>query len=197
MKYFFVLIAYLIGSIPFGLLFGKIAGVDVRQSGSGNIGATNVSRVIGKKMGLFTLLADVGKALLPMLLMGLWLRGNPDREFWVALCGAAAFLGHLYPVYLKFKGGKGVATALGIFLYIAPLAAVVDLAIFAFVVYNWGYVSLGSLTAALMMPGLAWLIYGSVNYALLAGFIGALIWFKHRDNIRRLLRNEEESWRKK
>ena len=197
MNYLFLLIAYLIGSIPFGLILGKMAGVDVRKVGSGNIGATNVSRLLGKKLGLFTLFADMGKALLPMILAAWWLQGGLDREVWVAFCGAAAFLGHLYPVYLKFKGGKGVATALGVFLYLAPAAAVLDLAIFVGVVYNWGYVSLGSLSAALLLPGLVWLLYGSVNKALLAGFIGALVWVKHWDNIRRLLRNEEKSWRSK
>jgi len=195
MKYLVLLFAYLVGSIPFGLLLGKMAGIDVRTAGSGNIGATNVSRLAGKKFGLITLLLDMAKALLPMLLVGLWLRDSQQKELWVALSGAAAFLGHLYPVYLKFKGGKGVATALGIFIYIAPVAALLDLAIFIGVVYNWGYVSLGSLTAALMMPGLVWLIDGSMNNAVLALFIGVLIWIKHRDNIKRLLKHEEKSWR--
>ncbi len=196
MKYLFLLFAYLVGSIPFGLLFGKMAGVDVRRAGSGNIGATNVSRLVGKKLGLLTLLLDMGKALLPMLLVGWWLRNGPQKELWVALSGAAAFLGHLYPLYLNFKGGKGVATALGIFIYIAPVAALIDLAIFIGVVYNWGFVSLGSLTAALLMPGLVWLIDGSINNSGLALFIGVLIWIKHHDNIKRLLRHEEKSWRK-
>ena len=195
MKYLVLLFAYLVGSIPFGLLLGKMAGIDVRTAGSGNIGATNVSRLAGKKFGLITLLLDMGKALFPMLLVGWWLRDSQQKELWVALSGAAAFLGHLYPVYLKFRGGKGVATALGIFIYIAPVAALLDLAIFIGVVYNWGYVSLGSLTAALMMPGLVWLIDGSRNNAVLALFIGVLIWIKHRDNIKRLLKHEEKSWR--
>lgn len=196
MEYLLVLGSYLIGSIPFGLVLGKVAGVDVRAAGSGNIGATNVARLVGKKLGVLTLVCDALKAIVPMLAAS-WLLGNDgQRELWVALCGGAAFLGHLYPVYLTFRGGKGVATALGIFLYLSPLAAVIDLLIFVGVVYNWGYVSLGSLTAALMMPGLVWLLTGSLTDSLLALAIGVLIWIKHRDNIERLMRHEEKSWRK-
>lgn len=187
--------AYLLGAIPFGLLLGKLAGVDVRSSGSGNIGATNVGRLLGRKLGLLTLAADTGKGVLPMLLAAwLWPAG-PEREVVMVLAGGAAFLGHLFPIYLKFKGGKGVATALGVFLYLAPLAAALDLLIFTAVVYNWGYVSLGSLTAALLLPGLVWLLSGSLPFTLLALLIGALIWFKHRDNITRLLKREEKSWK--
>ena len=197
MEYLLVLGSYLIGSIPFGLVLGKVAGVDVRAAGSGNIGATNVARLVGKKLGSLTLVCDALKAVLPMLAAG-WLLGNgSQRELIVALCGGAAFLGHLYPLYLGFKGGKGVATALGIYLYLAPVAALIDLLVFAGVVYNWGYVSLGSLTAALLMPGLVWLLSGSVSNTVLACGIGALIWFKHRDNIDRLMKHEEKSWRKK
>ena len=196
MEYFLVIGAYLIGSIPFGLVLGRVAGVDVRAAGSGNIGATNVARLAGKKLGGLTLVCDALKAILPMLLASRLLEQSSLRELWVALCGGAAFLGHLYPLYLKFRGGKGVATALGIFLYLAPVAALLDLLIFVGVVYNWGYVSLGSLTAALLMPGLVWLLSGSVSNSLLAFGIGMLIWVKHRDNIVRLIRHEEKSWRK-
>jgi acyl phosphate:glycerol-3-phosphate acyltransferase len=197
MIFLLVLGAYLLGSVPFGLLLGKAAGVDVRRAGSGNIGATNVGRLAGRKLGAFTLLLDAGKALVPVVAASVLLAGRPDRELWVALCGGAAFLGHLYPVYLHFRGGKGVATALGIFLYLEPLAALASAAIFIGVVYNWGYVSLGSLTAALLLPGLIWLFSGSVSHALLAVFAAALIWLKHRGNIVRLMHQEEKSWRKK
>ena len=196
MEYLLVLGSYFIGSIPFGLVLGKVAGVDVRVAGSGNIGATNVARLVGKKLGGLTLVCDALKAILPMLAAARLLENGSQREFWVALCGGAAFLGHLYPLYLGFRGGKGVATALGIFLYLAPVAALVDLLIFVGVVYNWGYVSLGSLTAALMMPGLVWLLTGSLSNSLLALAIGVLIWVKHWDNIVRLMHHEEKSWRK-
>ncbi|MEJ2031859.1 MAG: glycerol-3-phosphate 1-O-acyltransferase PlsY [Deltaproteobacteria bacterium] len=191
-----VLAAYLIGSIPFGLLLGKVAGMDVRREGSGNIGATNVTRLAGKKLGVLTLLLDAGKALAPVLAASWLLAGRPDRDLWVTLCAAAAFLGHLYPVYLGFRGGKGVATALGIFLYLEPLAALGATVIFIGVVYNWGYVSLGSLTAALLLPGLIWLISASMSHALLAAVIAVFIWLKHRENIVRLMHQEEKSWRK-
>ena len=196
MTFSLVLGAYLLGSVPFGLLLGKAAGIDVRRAGSGNIGATNVSRLAGKKLGVVTLLLDAGKALVPVVAADWLLAGQADRELWVALCGAAALLGHLYPVYLGFRGGKGVATALGIFLYLEPLAALAAAAVFSGVVYNWGYVSLGSLTAALLLPGLIWLLSASVSHTLLAVFAAALIWLKHRDNIVRLMHQEEKSWRK-
>ncbi|MDH5298560.1 MAG: glycerol-3-phosphate 1-O-acyltransferase PlsY [Desulfobulbaceae bacterium] len=194
-RFCLVAVAYLIGSIPCGLLLGKLRGVDVRQGGSRNIGATNVARQLGKGLGLFTLLGDAGKGLLPMLAVS-WLFGDrPERELWVVLAGGAAFLGHLFPVYLRFKGGKGVATALGVFVYLSPLATLIDVLIFVGVVYNWGYVSLGSLTAALLMPGLVWLLSGSLPFTLLAAAIGVLIWGKHHENIARLRRGEEKSWR--
>ena len=196
MEYLLVIGSYFIGSIPFGLVLGKVAGIDVRESGSGNIGATNVARLVGKKLGGLTLICDALKAILPMLIARRALSPGANLELWVALCGGAAFLGHLYPLYLKFRGGKGVATGLGIFLYLAPMAALIDLLIFVGVVYNWGYVSLGSLTAALLMPGLVWLMSGSVSNSLLAFGIGVLIWVKHRDNIVRLIQHKEKSWRK-
>lgn len=195
-RYGLVFLSYLIGSIPFGLVLGKLKGVDVRQAGSKNIGATNVTRQLGKGLGVLTLLGDTGKGLLPMLLVASLLKGQGNAELWVVLSGGAAFLGHLYPLYLRFRGGKGVATALGVFLYLDPLATLIDVLIFVGVVYNWGFVSLGSLTAALMMPGLIWLLTGSLPYTGLATVIGILIWVKHHENIGRLLRHEEKSWRK-
>ncbi|MDH4321482.1 MAG: glycerol-3-phosphate 1-O-acyltransferase PlsY [Desulfobulbaceae bacterium] len=195
-RYGLIICSYLIGSIPFGLVLGKLKGVDVRQGGSRNIGATNVTRQLGKGLGILTLLGDTGKGLLPMLVVGSLLHGRADAELWVVLSGGAAFLGHLFPIYLRFVGGKGVATALGVFLYLDPLATLVDVLIFVGVVYNWGFVSLGSLSAALMMPGLIWLRTGSVAYTALATVIGILIWIKHHENIGRLRRHEEKSWRK-
>lgn len=195
MNYFLLSFAYLLGSIPFGLIIGRLSGIDVRKAGSGNIGATNVSRLLGKKYGFLTLFADVGKAIVPMVLASWLLTDDASRDFWVTLCGAAAFLGHLFPIYLRFQGGKGVATALGIFLFLAPWAGIAAVVIFIGVVCNWGYVSLGSLTAALLMPGLVWLIYGARNYTFLAIFIGVLVWIKHRENIVRLLHKEEKSWK--
>jgi glycerol-3-phosphate acyltransferase PlsY len=195
-----LVVAYLVGSIPFGLLLGKLMGVDVRRAGSGNIGATNVHRLLGRKLGVFTLLADTLKAIVPMLLAR-WVisdtAASASVDLWVALCGASAFLGHLFPVYLKFRGGKGVATALGIFLLLEPVAVLISLVIFISVVLYWGYVSLGSLAAAACMPLWVWLLSGSSLYTSLALFIGLLIWLKHHTNIVRLLNGEEKSWKKK
>ncbi|MDA8419455.1 MAG: glycerol-3-phosphate 1-O-acyltransferase PlsY [Desulfobacteraceae bacterium] len=197
MEYCLVALGYLIGSIPFGLVLGKCLGIDIRRAGSGNIGATNVNRLLGKKMGAITLLADAGKAVLPMLAAARILGNSPSAQLWVAATGGAAFLGHLYPLYLKFKGGKGVATALGIFFYIHPLALAICILIFVAVVRIWGYVSLGSLTAALMMPALVFCLDGPGHKAYLALLIAALIWLKHADNLRRLIKHQENSiWKK-
>ncbi|MBU0483727.1 MAG: glycerol-3-phosphate 1-O-acyltransferase PlsY [Proteobacteria bacterium] len=196
-NYLLVLSGYLIGAIPFGLIYGKLVGIDVRQNGSGNIGATNVSRLLGKKLGLLTLISDAAKGLIPMALAGWLLKDQPGTDLWVALCGTAAFLGHIFPVYLKFKGGKGVATALGIFLYLNPLAALAAVVIFIAVVYLGGYVSLGSLLAAAAMPLIIWQTDGSREYILMTLAISVLIWIKHHENIGRLIRKEEKSWKKK
>lgn len=165
----------------------------MRKGGSGNIGATNVTRLAGKKIGVVTLLLDVVKGFLPMLAADGLGAGNNT----VLLCGIAAFIGHLYPVYLMFKGGKGVATALGVFLYLDPLAVAVCIIAFVGVVTISGYVSAGSLTAAALMPLLVLFLRGSGNVVWCAFFIALLIWFKHLENILRLLRREEKSWKKK
>ncbi len=196
MNYLLVLLGYLIGAIPTGLIVGKCFEIDVRQDGSGNIGATNVNRLLGKKLGLLTLALDMIKGIIPMLLTAYLLKVQFDKELWVILSGGAAFLGHIFPVYLGFKGGKGVATALGIFVYLAPVAVLIDLLIFVIVVRVWGFVSLGSLTASAAMPALIWLLKGSENIFLLALIVGVLTWIKHYENIKRLIRQEEKSWRK-
>jgi glycerol-3-phosphate acyltransferase PlsY len=196
MTYLLIIIGYLLGSIPFGLLYGKLAGIDVRRQGSGNIGATNVGRLLGKKLGALTLISDLLKGILPMLL-GAWLLADqPGAERWVMLSGGAAFLGHCFPVYLKFRGGKGVATALGIHLYLAPLPTLAGVAVFAATVRLSGYVSLGSLTAAAALPLLIWLAGGTLELTGVSALVGAVIWLKHHENIARLLRGQEKSWKK-
>lgn len=189
--------SYLIGSIPFGLLFSKGSGIDIRTQGSKNIGATNVTRLLGKKVGAMTLVGDMLKGYLPMFITGMVLEHGSGRDLVIALCGAASVLGHMFPVYLRFKGGKGVATALGAFLYLAPLAVLGCVAVFAFSVALSGFVSLGSLLGSMSM--LVWLLVLQVpTWKLgLAGFIVAMIWIKHSENISRLLSGTEKSWRKK
>ena len=203
MLYLFIIISYLIGSIPSGLILSKATGVDIRTSGSGNIGATNVTRLLGKKLGILTLICDVLKAVIPMLAAHWYfvrsgMAAKPHEvDLAVSLCGGAAFLGHLFPIYLKFKGGKGVATALGVFLILEPLAILISLFIFIAVVYLSGYVALGSLLVSALMTLWIWLLGGSPNHVFLAFFIGVLIWLKHSDNIKRLLAGTEKSWKNK
>jgi glycerol-3-phosphate acyltransferase PlsY len=184
-----VICAYLVGSIPTGLLLAKaFGGVDIRSTGSGNIGATNVYRTMGPKIGIMTLLGDCLKGVIPIVIAKSL--GLPVA--WIALIGLAAFLGHVYTVFLGFKGGKGVATALGVFLAASPLAVLVALAIFSLVLYKWRYVSLASITATAIMPSLVALIDRKPVMVLMTLVIAAVVILKHRENIKRL-RNGTES----
>ena len=188
--------SYLVGAIPSGLLLARGSGIDIRTQGSRNIGATNVARLLGKKKGVLTLVLDVIKGYLPMFLVGQVLQDATNRDLVVALCGAASVLGHMFPVYLRFKGGKGVATALGAFLYLAPLAVLGCLLVFVLTVRLSGFVSLGSLLGSASM--LVWLPFlGFTDWRLmLSAFIVLMIWVKHAPNIMRLLSRTEKSWKK-
>jgi glycerol-3-phosphate acyltransferase PlsY len=203
MVYLFIIISYLIGSIPTGLVLAKLTGgEDIRKAGSGNIGATNVTRLLGKKLGMLTLLGDVLKAVVPMLATHWFLLQSDtpispnELDMAVSLCGGAAFLGHLFPIYLNFRGGKGVATALGVFIVLEPLAVLISLFLFVAVVYFSGFVSAGSLIVSALMTVWIWLLGGSLHHVVLAFIIGVLIWLKHADNIRQLLEGTEKSWNK-
>ncbi len=191
-----IVVSYLLGAVPFGLLLSRRSGIDIRSQGSKNIGATNVTRLLGKKLGALTLILDVLKGYAPMFLAALLVQADPRRDLIIALCGAASVLGHMFPVYLRFKGGKGVATALGAFLYLAPLAVLFCLLVFVAVVWLSGFVSLGSLLGSASM--LLWLVLlGVPGWKLwLAGFIVLMIWIKHYQNIERLLKGSEKSWKK-
>lgn len=192
-----ILVAYLVGAIPFGLILSMGSGIDIRSQGSKNIGATNVSRLLGKKLGILTLVADIAKGFLPMYIVAMFLPETPQKNIIVALCGAATVLGHMFPVYLGFKGGKGVATALGVFAYLAPLGVLVCLAVFVAAVALSGFVSLGSLLGALTVIPVLWFSGEPLWKLLLAVFVVAMIWLKHHQNISRLLKGTEKSWRKK
>jgi acyl phosphate:glycerol-3-phosphate acyltransferase len=192
-----LLLSYLIGAIPFGLLFSRMVGKDVRKEGSGNIGATNVNRVLGKKLGIVTLLCDVAKGFLPVFVASLLLPMGDNWELFVGLCGLAAVLGHMFPVYLGFKGGKGVATALGVFLFFSPLSIGIGLVVFLAVVGISGFVSAGSLVAAGLIPFFILFLGGSSSIFFCAAVIAILIWIKHSSNIGRLRRGEEKSWKAK
>ncbi len=187
------LVSYLLGSIPFGLILAKLfGGADVRKTGSGNIGATNVARVAGPLPGVLTL-ADAGKGWLAVSLAGRAMHGEAGV---MVIAGFFALLGHCCPVWLRFRGGKGVATAAGIFGALCPEAMVAALILFALVVWFWRYVSLGSLAAAAAIPLLVYLLWAPhfappnvVTVGSLA--IAALVIFQHRANIGRLARGEE------
>jgi glycerol-3-phosphate acyltransferase PlsY len=192
-----IALSYFLGAIPFGLVLSRRSGIDIRTEGSKNIGATNVTRLLGKKMGALTLICDLLKGFLPMFIAARLLEGSSGAELAVALCGAASVLGHMFPVYLGFKGGKGVATALGAFLYLAPLAVLGCLTVFLASVYLSGFVSLGSLLGSLSI--LLWLplLHAPAWKLWLAAFIVVMIWIKHAQNIGRLLRGTEKSWKRK
>jgi acyl phosphate:glycerol-3-phosphate acyltransferase len=186
--------AYLLGSIPFGLLLTRLfGGVDVRKSGSGNIGATNVARVAGPLAGILTLLCDAGKGA-----AAVWLAGRVSNESatWMMIAALAALLGHCFPIWLKFRGGKGVATAAGAFIVLCPAALLGSVIVFLLVVFFWRYVSLASISAAAAMPLLIYLLWAPhhapppiVTFGALAA--AATIIYKHDGNIQRLVQGEE------
>ena len=182
-----IVFAYLLGSFPTGYVLGKFAGVDVRQVGSGNVGATNVARAVGKWQAVVTLIADAAKGMLPVAI-GLWTNLQPAA---IAAIAAAAFLGHLYPVFLRFRGGKGVATAVGALLIIAPLATLLLVGLFVAVVIPTRLVSLSSMIAAAMAPLALWVFFQPPAIVLLGAFLGAMIVWRHRGNIRRLCAGTE------
>lgn len=197
MSYIFPIISYLVGAIPFGLVIGKMAGKDVRLEGSKNIGATNVSRVLGKKLGFLTLLCDSLKGFIPMLVASSFLPETDSKEIIVCLSGLMGVLGHMFPVYLGFKGGKGVATGLGVFLFLSAPAIGISLLVFVASVFFSGFVSVGSLLASALMPLWLFLLGSSATTIITAACLALLIWVKHRENISRLIKGEEKSWKKK
>jgi glycerol-3-phosphate acyltransferase PlsY len=184
-----VLLGYLAGSIPFGVLVTRWArGVDVRAQGSGNIGATNVARVAGKKLGILVLVLDALKGTFPVLLA---LQVLPDSPRGHVVVGLAAFLGHCYPVWLKMKGGKGVATALGVLIVLTPLAALAGAVVYGLVLALTRVSSLGSLTAGVAAVATAAFTASALEYAVLSGVLFALMIWTHRSNIQRLLGRTE------
>src|SRR5215217_4013396 len=183
-----VVVAYLIGSIPFGyLVVRRKIGADVRQTGSGGTGATNVSRRAGKAAGVLTLLLDAAKGSVAVLIA----KTVTGDDWVIAVAAVAALVGHIFPVWLGFRGGKGVATGVGIFLVLAPIALLCAGVVFVAIVVLTRYVSLGSITAAILIPVLVW-VQSDSQPLLIAAIIGAaLIVFAHRGNIQRLASGTE------
>lgn len=195
----FVALAYLLGSLPNGLYVAKMKNVDIRNEGSKNTGATNVFRVMGAKFGIFVLILDALKGFLPLFLAEKFgIEGNI-----LVLIGVTAVIGHTFSPFLNFKGGKGVATSLGIFLYLTPVPMLITLLMFFIVVGISKYVSLGSVLASIMLPllilimpvneklGNKWVVF------LISALLGAYIIYKHRTNIERLKNGTENKFYKK
>ncbi len=180
-------LAYLVGSVSTGYLLSSVSGIDIREAGSGNIGATNVGRMVGWKAGLITLLADAGKGFI-LVFFSVQLGFDPKVT---ALTALAVFIGHLYPVFLKFKGGKGVATAIGCLAGIAPLIAGCLALAFLATVLITRWVSVGSLSAAALAPLLFWFFDHELPFVLMSLIMAFLIIVRHRGNIQRLISGAE------
>ena len=197
-----VVFAYICGSVPWGYIIGKVNGIDVRTVGSKNIGATNVTRCVGKKAGKLCFALDFLKGLLPVLVARyiIGVSGSVTE----LLVVFAAILGHVFPVFLNFKGGKGVSTAAGAIMALAPVPLVTALVIWVVVFFISRYVSLASITAAAVLPVIAWVMIltgnrngASVPVAIVLTVIAALAIFRHRSNIQRLLDGTENRFGRK
>ena len=189
-------LAYLLGSVPCGVILTRIfSDVDIRSAGSGNIGAYNVFRAAGKRLGLMTLGGDLLKGAIPVLVGVFWLGVSDWKgEVLVSLIAISAFAGHLFPLFLGFKGGKGVATAAGCFLIISPIVFLVCVMVYVLVLCWWGYSSTGSLSAAAILPVAVWVATNSVPLTGCALIMAVIIFVRHADNIRRLLKGTENSF---
>jgi glycerol-3-phosphate acyltransferase PlsY len=182
--------SYLIGAVPTSYLTGRLfRGIDLRQHGSGNLGATNLFRIMGWRFAVPVALLDIAKGAVPVLLVAPAVSGS--RLFALA-CGVMAVVGHVYSLFVRFKGGKGVATAAGVMLGLTPVAVLALIAIWAVVVFGTGYVSLGSIVAAALLPLLVWMLHpASRDLVPLDALVAAGIIWLHRTNIRRLLAGTE------
>jgi len=190
---FIALFGYLLGSLPTGLLLTKLfSKADPRKTGSKNIGATNIFRIAGKSLGMATLIGDLLKGAIPVFLAIQW----GESDLWIAIAGLTPILGHIFPIFLGFKGGKGVATALGLYLVISPIAVFIEFLIFAGIVWKWRYISLGSILCATTIPILiAYFRSDSQAYFIISVLIAALILYRHQSNISRLLQGMENKWK--
>ncbi len=190
---FIALFGYLLGSVPTGLILAKLfSKVDPRTAGSKNIGATNVFRTAGKSLGILTLVGDLLKGAIPIVIAVQWGESN----LWIAVSGLSSFLGHIFPIFLGFKGGKGVATALGVYLVISPIAVLIELLVFVGIVWKWRFISLGSIACVTTIPILiAYFRSDSQAYFIISVVIAALVLYRHQANISRLLQGTENRWK--
>ncbi|KIG14525.1 Acyl-phosphate:glycerol-3-phosphate O-acyltransferase PlsY [Enhygromyxa salina] len=189
-----MLAAYLIAGIPVGLVVGRARGVDLREVGSGNIGATNALRAMGKAWGALVFVLDVAKAAVPVAAALHYLGPNPGGPTKVALVALAAILGHVFPIYLRFRGGKGVACAFGVFLVLAPKAALLSVIVYAQTVWLTRVSAVGSLTAALVIVVVAWVDPSvPLPYVILAAALAGLIWERHRPNLEQMFAHAREA----
>ena len=190
---FISLFGYLLGSVPTGLILAKLfSKVDPRKIGRKNIGATNIFRTAGKSLGIFTLIGDLLKGAIPVVIAIQW----GESDLWIALSGLTPFLGHIFPIFLGFKGGKGVATALGVYLMFSPISVLIEFFIFAGIVWKWRYISLGSITCGTTFPILlAFFRSDSQAYFIVSVIMAALILYRHQSNISRLLQGTESKWK--
>ncbi len=199
-------IVYLFGSIPWGFILGKMKGIDIREHGSKNVGATNVNRVLGKKWALVCFLLDFLKGFIPVTIVTHLITVeilSKDAIYAVIIAAFAAFAGHVWTIYLGFKGGKGIATIAGIIVALAPLSFVISMVIWTIVFYSTRYVSLASIIASSVLPLSAYLLSKYEIYPLEDTVLGLLLLlahlavFKHKDNIKRLLKGTENRFEKK
>ena len=192
MLLFFVLfiLAYLVGSIPNALWIGKMfKNIDVREFGSGNVGATKATRVLGWKLGVMVLIFDAFKGMIFIIIA----RKFGLSDIYVVLIGLAAILGHSYSIYLKFKGGKAVATSLGVMLVLIPKVVMILIIVFLLIVIISGYVSLASISVAGLLPILSYIMYNNI-IALLSLVVGILVIWRHKSNIKNLLEGKEDKF---
>ncbi|MBE0446589.1 MAG: glycerol-3-phosphate 1-O-acyltransferase PlsY [Actinobacteria bacterium] len=189
----FTALAYILGSIPFGLVIGRVFyRIDIRKFGSGNIGATNCYRTLGATAGLAVLAADLSKSLIPVLAVKAVLGGNPDIVPIVSvIVGLAGIIGHSYSIFLGFSGGKGIATALGLIIALWPWVAPILIGIWVLIVALTRYVSLASIIAAVVLPVLVYVLHPNIVYVVFSIAVAIVIVYRHRSNISRLIAGEE------
>ena len=196
---YFALGAYVLGAIPFGKIIARIiAQIDITKRGSRNIGATNVARELGLKWGILTLVLDVLKGVVPVLIfLAYSVTGDIWDQIALAVVTLCPLLGHQFSVFMRFRGGKGVATALGVYLAISPISCLMGLLVFVLVVLKWDYISLGSMVSAGCIPIFLTIFHQPKPVVLASVILAILIYLRHVENITRLVNGEERKWKQR